>query len=72
MSLILGELIACQYSRLSSLFSDSQASELGNLSSSEFQFTWKIASPQFSQGLQSQAICFLATLFIKLHVFSLL
>ena len=48
MSLILGELIACQYSRLSLLFSDSQASDLGNLSSSEFQFTWKIASPQFS------------------------
>ena len=39
MSLILGELIACQYNRLSSLFGDSQASELGNLSSTEFQFT---------------------------------
>ena len=39
MSLILGELIACQYSRLSLLLSDSQVSQLGNLSSSKFQFT---------------------------------
>lgn len=42
MSLILGELTACQYSHLSSLFSDSQAGELENMSSSEFQLLEKL------------------------------